>query len=107
MKPAIWLGDSRKVVKAFPDDARHRAGAELFRVQKGGEPSNFKPMAGIGPGVYEIRIVMKTHYRVIYLASRPEGIYVLHAFKKDSARGIKTPHREILTARERLRNIGK
>lgn len=39
-------------------------------------------MSSIGSGVCEIRVRAGGAYRVIYLASRPEGIYVLHCFHK-------------------------
>ena len=37
----------------------------------------------VGSGVREIRIHEESGaFRVIYLATRPEGIYVLHCFRK-------------------------
>jgi phage-related protein len=39
--------------------------------------------------VREIRIRAGGAFRVIYLATRPEGIYVLHCFQKKTKR----PHR--------------
>ena len=35
MKPLAWLGDSLKIVRQFPDEARQRAGRQLARVQDG------------------------------------------------------------------------
>ena len=32
-KPIVWIGDSRKAIREFPDLARQRAGRELARVQ--------------------------------------------------------------------------
>lgn len=40
----------------FPDEARRAAGFELHAVQKGLDPSDWKPMRSIGAGVREIRI---------------------------------------------------
>jgi phage-related protein len=52
-------------------------------VQRGLEPENWKPMKTVGPGVKEIRVRDATEaYRVIYLATRPEAVYVLHCFQK-------------------------
>ncbi len=45
-------------------------------------PSDFKPVASIGPGVYEIRIHTQLEHRFFYVARMPEAIYVLHAFEK-------------------------
>ena len=60
-------------------------------------------MASIGQGVREIRIRgARGAFRVIYLATRPEGVYVLHAFQKKSAR---TATLDVTLARERLRSL--
>ena len=82
MKPLIWLGDSRTVVRRFSDEARQEAGHELNRVQNGKQPIDFKPMPGIGLGVHEIRVHAEKEYRVIYVAKFAEAVYVLHAFMK-------------------------
>jgi phage-related protein len=52
-------------------------------VQRGEEPKDWKPTATVGAGVREIRIHESSGaFRVIYLATRPEGVYVLHCFQK-------------------------
>jgi phage-related protein len=44
-------------------------------------------MTGIGTGVREIRVRDEAGiFRMIYLATRPEGVYVLHCFQKKSQR---------------------
>ena len=44
-------------------------------------------MTGIGTGVKEIRLRDEAGiFRMIYLATRPEGVYVLHCFQKKSQR---------------------
>jgi len=74
-----------------------------IRVQRGLHPNDWKPMTGIGPGVREIRIRDDTGaFRVIYVASRAEGIYVLHAFQKKTQQ---TTRRDIDLAATRLRQI--
>ena len=60
-------------------------------------------MRSIGPGVNEIRIHTETEHRIIYLAKFSEAIYVLHAFKKKSRKGIETPKHEIDVIKARLR----
>jgi len=82
LKPLRWLGNSRTVVRAFPPNARRDAGYQLYRVQDGHDPSDWKPMPRIGAGVREIRVHAAGEYRVLYLATRPEAVYVLHAFAK-------------------------
>ncbi len=59
-------------------------------------------MPHVGAGVREIRIHADGEYRVLYLATRPEAAYVLHAFvKKQQA----TPKLDIDLARARLREL--
>lgn len=77
-KPLIWLGNSREAIRAFPDDARKIAGFQLWRVQRGLEPNDWKPLASIGPGVQEIRIHTGLEHRVLYVTKFAEAVYVLH-----------------------------
>jgi phage-related protein len=75
----------------------------LHRVQCGEEPSDWKPLISVGPSVREIRIWDDSGtFRVVYLATRPEAIYVLHCFQKKTA---KTPRRVVESARRRLKSI--
>jgi phage-related protein len=81
-KPLRWLASSRRDIRAFPPAARRIAGLQLLRVQQGMEPTDWKPMTGVGAGVREIRVHTETEHRVCYVARFAEGIYVLHAFEK-------------------------
>jgi phage-related protein len=102
LKPLICLGSSRDALRAFPPDARARAGFELYRVQQGLEPRNWKPMTSIGSGVEEIRIRIGREFRVLYVARFSDAVYILHAFEKKSA---KTAARDIETAKQRLADL--
>ena len=82
IKPVVFLGDSRKRIREFPDEARAVAGREIYRVQCGEDPSDWKAMTPVGAGVREIRVRESGHFRVIYLAKFSEAVYVLHAFQK-------------------------
>jgi phage-related protein len=98
------MGSSHDDLKAFPDDARRDAGFNLDFVQRGLEPSNWKPMKSVGMGVKEMRVRDATGaYRVIYLATRLEAIYVLHCFQKKTQ---KTRKEDIEVAARRLGQIG-
>jgi phage-related protein len=55
-KPVTFHGDSLDRLRGFPSDARREAGHELYQVQKGRDPGDWKPMPTIGAGVREIRI---------------------------------------------------
>jgi phage-related protein len=103
MKPVIWLGSARNDLKAFPASAMDDMGYQLYRVQCGLDPDDWKPMPSIGPGVREIRVRDSSRaYPTIYLATRVEGIYVLHCFRKKS---VKTTRGDIELARQRLTRI--
>jgi phage-related protein len=105
MKPVIFLGDSLKKLKGFPEGARTDAGRELRRVQAGVEPRDWKPMKDIGRGVREIRVADKAGaFRVIYVASIGDNVFVLHAFQKKTQ---KTPQPDLDIAKLRYKLIGK
>ena len=103
MKALRFVGSSLRDLKRFPDDARREAGFELDAVQRGLMPSDFKPMFGIGAGVYEIRIHVQGAWRVIYVARRSDAVYVLHAFEK---RSQKTRQADLEMAAQRYHQIG-
>ena len=87
VKPLIWMGSSRDDLRQFPESVRDSLGFELYRVQCGLDPKDWKPMTSVGPGVKEIRVRDQVGiFRAIYLASRPEGVYALHCFQKKSQR---------------------
>ena len=100
MRPVRFLGDSLKCLRDFPESARHDAGYQLDKVQRGGQPDDFKPLPSIGKGVEEIRVLVSSGaYRVIYFARRADAVYVLHAFHKRTQR---TPKKDIEIAKRRF-----
>jgi phage-related protein len=101
MKSVIFLGDSLERIRDFPERARQQAGFELRRVQQGLKPSDWKPMRGVGTAVREIRVREATGaFRVIYVATFADAVYVLHAFQKKTQA---TQRRELELATLRLR----
>ena len=105
MKPIVFVGDSLKRLREFPEEARHDAGYQLDRVQRGQMPDDFKPMPSIGKGVEEIRIWDESGtYRLIYAARLADAVYVLHAFQKKTQA---TSKRDMDIARQRLAQVMK
>ncbi len=101
MKSIVFLGDSLDIVRAFPEQARRQAGFELRRVQHGLDPSDWKPMRTVGAGAREIRVRdANGAFRLLYIASFADAVYVLHAFQKKTQ---KTAKRELDIAASRLR----
>jgi len=105
LKPIEFTGDSLTRLREFPGAARRAAGYQLDRVQRALEPDDWKPMRAIGPGVRELRIRDRAGaFRVIYLATLPNRIAVLHAFQKKTQR---TAKQDIELAAKRLRELQK
>jgi phage-related protein len=83
MKPVQFEGDSLKQLRGLPKPARDDLGYQLYLVQLGKQPLDFKPMPSVGPGVEEIRIRDASGaYRAMYTARFAEAVYVLHVFQK-------------------------
>ena len=77
-------------------------GYALFIAQKGKKHHKSKPLKGFN-GIFEIvSSYQKDAYRAVYTIKLGNKIYVLHAFKKKSKKGIKTPKRDIELIRKRL-----
>ncbi len=105
MKPVRFLGDSLQCLRDFPEGARHDAGYQLDKVQRGEQPDDFKPMPAVGKGVEEIRVTGESGaYRVIYVARRAEAVYVLHAFQKKTQA---TSKRDIEIAKRRFAQLSR
>jgi len=103
MKLLRFLGDSLKSLREFPEDARHDAGYQLDKVQRGEQPDDFKPMPSIGKGVEELRVWDDSGtYRVIYTARLADAVYVLHAFQKKTQT---TAKRDVELARKRYTDL--
>ena len=102
MKPVAFVGTARDDLSAFPEDARRDAGFDLWQVQMGDEPTDWRPMTTVGPGAVEIRVHSGGAFRVIYVAKFRDTLYVLHCFQKKSQ---KTDIRDIELARKRYKEI--
>jgi len=104
IKPAVFVGSSRKDLRAFPGKVRQEIGQALFEVQLGDHPASAKPLKGFGSGVLEIRDNFDGDtYRAVYTVRFAGVLYVLHAFQKKSSKGIATPQRHLDLVRQRLR----
>ena len=62
-------------------------------------------MTTVGAGVKEIRERDEAGiFRIIYLATRPEGVYVLHCFQKKTQQ---TSRPELELAQKRFKSIAR
>ncbi len=98
-----WEGNAKEVVSSFPEEARQNLGFQLRLLQQGQQPTDYRPMSTIGPGVFELRDQdERAWYRVIYLSRVRSVVHVLHSFEK---RSRETPAKEIRTARQRFKAV--
>jgi phage-related protein len=96
LRPIVWLGDSKRNLRDFPDGAQKLLGDELQLIQFSGMPRDAKPFKGVGSGVFEIALRYASDaYRVVLALQIGSRIYVLHAFQKKSKKGIETPKRDV------------
>ena len=103
MKRIEFLGDSIARLREFPEDAKKEAGVQLHKVQLGIDPSDWKPMPTVGPGVREIRIREESGaFMVLYVTNIGDAVFVLHAFQKKAQA---TPKRDLDLAAARLKQI--
>ena len=104
MKPLRFVGSSLDDLRSFPAEARRQAGFELYAIQRGLEPSDWKPMKTVGSGVREIRIRVLGEWRILYVAKFTDAVYILHAFQKKTQ---KTRRSDIEIARKRYKQLGE
>lgn len=105
MKPVHFVGMSRESLRELPGSARETVGFQLYKVQQGKEPDDWKPIPIVGPGVHEIRVRDESGaYRVLYVAKFEEAVYVLHVFEK---RSQKTARGDVQLAKARYGDLLK
>ena len=105
LKKVIWLGDSKIVLSEFPESIKIDFGFQLYLLQTGKPPMSSRPMQSIGKGVFELK-EQDSHgwYRVVYTIEFKGKLYILHSFKKQSA---KTSTKDLALAHARLKLISK
>ena len=98
-----WEGDSREILKAFPEEVQRNRGFQLWQLQQGERPTGCRPLPSLGLGVFELRDQDKrAWYRVVYLSRIDDVIYVLHCFEKKSR---EMPRNDFENARQRLKAV--
>ena len=105
LKSVMWIGSSRKDLRALPDPVQDKVGYALYVAQRGGKHRAAKTLTGFG-GAYVQEIVVdydRDTCRAVYTVRFAERIYVLHVFKKKSKSGIATPRNDLDLIERRLR----
>jgi len=105
MKQLVRVGSTLKDVRKFPQDVQDVVVSALDEAKEGGKHQDAKPLKGFtGAGVLDVVDDDDGDtYRAVYTVRLSEAVYVLHAFKKKSTKGIKTPKRDIDLIKTRLK----
>ena len=107
VKEVIWWPQNLtdEIKKNWPVDVKREGGLQLGRVQQGLEPLNFRIMSSVGVGVREIKIQDKdkSQYRLLYIATFPEAVYVIHVITKKTSE--QTSKHDIDIARKRFNDL--
>jgi phage-related protein len=103
MRKVLWIGTSRRDLRAFSQEVRDEIGFALYHAEMDLPHSAIKPMKGFGGGVFEIVADDPGGtYRAVYAVRFADFVYVLHAFHKKSKTGRKTPAPDLALIRQRL-----
>ncbi|MBK4727646.1 MULTISPECIES: type II toxin-antitoxin system RelE/ParE family toxin [Erwiniaceae] len=104
MKKICFLGSSLSDLKRFPRNVMHDAGYQLAQLQAGATPADFKSLAAVASGVWELRIHDGDSgtFRVVYVSKLRDAIYVLHAFHKKT---LKTSPQDVALVRQRYQQL--
>ena len=104
--PIGWVKAARKVFETFPEAVRDQANTALTIAAEGGKADIAKPLKGFGADVFQIAIRYRTDaWRVVYVTEMAGRLWVVHAFRKKSKTGIRTPKPEIDLIASRLARL--
>jgi phage-related protein len=105
VRPLLWIASSKRDYGGFPARVQDTLGFELFLAQTGQHPPSAKPLKGLGGGTVElVEDFDGDTYRAVYTVRFGQAVYVLHAFKKKSKQGSKTPQSDIDLVKRRLKD---
>ena len=77
LKPVIWVGSSRRDLRAFPEPVQDHMGYALYIAQRGGKHRDTKTLSGFGgAGVVEVVKGLSRRYvsRRVHLAVCGSGV---------------------------------
>jgi len=101
-----WIKAARKAFGKFPAPAQRIVARALTIAAEGGKADISKPMKGLGSGVFEVALpYLSDAYRTVYAVQLGDAIWVVHAFKKKSKTGIKTPKEDINLIKNRIKQL--
>lgn len=84
MKRLIFIADSRRTLREFPELVQRHVGFALYQAQMGGKHPDAKPLRNLGVGILE---VVSDHsgdtFRTIYTVRLTKAVYVLPCFSEE------------------------
>lgn len=105
-RPISWIKAARKEFEKFPEPVKLDGLQALTIAAEGRKADQVKPLQGFSDGVLEIVLKHRSDaYRVVYAVQIGEEVWVLHAFKKKSTQGKKTPKHEINLVHDRIKRL--
>ena len=109
LKPVVWVGSSRKDLRALPELVQDHFGYALYVAQRGGKHQDANTLKGYGGGgVLEIvRDYRGDTFRAVYTVQFAGAVYVLHVFQKKSKKGRATPKIDVKLIEQRLREAAR
>ena len=104
-KPLIWMGSSKKDLRALPAGVVDVFGYALYLAQTGKRHDSTKVLRGFGDAsVLEvIESQAGNAYRAAYTVRFAASVIVLHVFQKKSKSGIETPKADMDLIEDRLK----
>lgn len=105
LKPVVWIGSSRRDLRALPLLVRRAVGQALYAAQRGETDPAAAAQKGFGGSkVFAIKEDHQTNtYRAVYTVQFRGVIYVLHVFQKKSKQGKATSPRDVALIERRLK----
>ena len=101
-----WIKAAQKAFSGFPLDAQDQILTALRLAATGRKSMIAKPLRGFGSGILEVALPYKSDaYRTVYAVQLGDDLWVIHAFKKKSTRGISTPKKDLDVIEERIRQL--
>jgi phage-related protein len=104
LKPVVWVGSSRKDLRALPEPVQDHIGYALYVAQRGGKHQDAKTLKGYG-GARVLEIVRDYRgdtFRAVYTVRFAGAVYMLHVFQKKSKKGAGTPKMDVKLIEQRL-----
>jgi phage-related protein len=104
-KSLRWVASAKRDLLDMPRAVQRKAGFALYLAQVGEKHPAARPLKGFGSaGVLEVvEDYQSDTYRAVYTVRFQRAVYVLHCFKKKSARGAETPKPDMDLIRARLK----